>query len=127
MIGKSGKLQMMPETTLKSGSGMRQKDKNLQLYSISTKPSLSNWEVMDDCGFCSYPSQLKLYPDVQGSAIIRFLNCSTTARKMGVAVFFVTGRQNAQGEATIKPDCVGYSGWADLVMQPWIKSRLLVG
>jgi predicted secreted acid phosphatase len=95
------------------------KDEKLAAVFDIDETSLSNWEVMDGCGFCSYPSQLKLYPDVQGSAIIPVLELFNYARKMGVAVFFVTGRQNAQREATIKNlTGVGYSGWADLVMQP---------
>lgn len=81
--------------------------------------SLSNWEVLSGCGFCSYPSQMKLYPNAQGSAIVPVLELFNYAKKSGVAVFFVTGRQNAQRGATIKNlTDVGYSGWTDLIMQP---------
>lgn len=95
------------------------KDEKLAAVFDIDETSLSNWEVMNGCGFCSYPTQLKLYPNAQGSAIIPTLELFNHAKKMGVAVFFVTGRQNAQREATIKNlTDVGYSGWADLVMQP---------
>jgi acid phosphatase len=95
------------------------KDEKLAAVFDIDETSLSNWEVMSGCGFCSYPSQVKLYPNAQGSAIIPTLELFNDARKMGVAVFFVTGRQNAQREATIKNlTDAGYSGWSDLVMQP---------
>jgi predicted secreted acid phosphatase len=95
------------------------KDEKLAAVFDIDETSLSNWEVMSGCGFCSYPSQVKLYPNAQGFAIIPTLELFNDARKMGVAVFFVTGRQNAQREATIKNlTDAGYSGWSDLVMQP---------
>jgi predicted secreted acid phosphatase len=95
------------------------KDEKLAAVFDIDETSLSNWEVMFGCGFCSYPSQIKLYPNAQGSAIVPILELFNDARKLGVAVFFVTGRQNAQREATIKNLTeVGYSGWVDLVMQP---------
>lgn len=95
------------------------KDEKIAAVFDIDETSLSNWEVMSGCGFCSYPSQVKLYPTAQGAPIIPVLELFNYARKMGVAVFFVTGRQNAQREATIKNlTDVGYSGWADLVMQP---------
>jgi acid phosphatase len=95
------------------------KDEKLAAIFDIDETSVSNWEIMSGCGFCSYLSQIKLHPNSQGSAIIPILELFKYAKKAGIAVFFVTGRQNAQREATIKNlTDVGYSGWADLVMQP---------
>lgn len=95
------------------------KDEKLAAVFDIDETSLSNWDVLSGCGFCSYPSQLKLYPNAQGTAIVPVLELFNYARKNGIAVFFITGRQNAQRDATIKNlTDVGYSGWADLIMQP---------
>jgi predicted secreted acid phosphatase len=93
-------------------------DKLAAVFDID-ETSLSNWEVLSGCGFCSYPTQMKLYPNAPGSAIVPVLELFNYAKKSGIAVFFVTGRQNAQREATTKNlTDVGYSGWIDLIMQP---------
>jgi predicted secreted acid phosphatase len=40
------------------------------------------------------------------------------AKSKGIAVFFVTGRQEAQRDATVKNlTDVGYAGWVELIMQ----------
>jgi hypothetical protein len=69
---------------------------------------------MAGCGFCSYPTQIKLYPDNQGTTIVPILELYNYAKKSGVAVFFVTGRQSAQRQSTIKNlSDAGYSGWTE--------------
>ena len=95
------------------------KDEKLAAVFDIDETSLSNWDVLSGCGFCSYPSQLKLYPNAQGVAIVPVLELFNYAKKNGIAVFFITGRQNAQRDATIKNlTDVGYAGWADLITQP---------
>jgi len=95
------------------------KDEKLAAIFDIDETSLSNWAVMAGCGFCSYPTQIKLYPDAQGTAIVPILELYNYARKSGVAVFFVTGRQSAQRQSTIKNlSDAGYSGWTGLIMQP---------
>ena len=86
--------------------------------------SLSNWDVMAFCGFCSYPVQLQLYKDGIYSldhdpAIPPVLELYNFAKGKGIAVFFVTGRPESQRvmtEANLRE--VGYSGWSRLYMQP---------
>jgi predicted secreted acid phosphatase len=80
--------------------------------------SLSNWDVMADCGFCSYSAQVKLYPNAVGAVISPTLELFNLAKSKGIAVFFVTGRQEAQRDATVKNlTDVGYAGWVELIMQ----------
>jgi predicted secreted acid phosphatase len=93
-------------------------DKLAAVFDID-ETSLSNWEAMSGCGFCSYSAQTKLYPDVPGPAITPVLELFNYAKKSGIAVFFVTGRQDAQREATIKNlNDAGYAGWTELITQP---------
>ncbi len=87
--------------------------------------SLSNWDVMAFCGFCSYPAQLQLYKDGLYSmdhdpAIPPVLELYNYAKEKGIAVFFVTGRpesQRAMTEANLRE--AGYFGWTEpIYMQP---------
>lgn len=86
--------------------------------------SLSNWDVMAGCGFCSYSTQLQLYKDKLYSsshdpAITPVLELFNFAKNKGIAVFFVTGRTESQREATTANlHEAGYTNWADLYMQP---------
>jgi predicted secreted acid phosphatase len=95
------------------------KDEKLAAVFDIDETSLSNWESLAGCGFCNYASRLKLYPDLPGTAIAPVLELFNYSKTNGVAVFFITGRQVAQRESTIKNlKDVGYSDWADLMMQP---------
>jgi predicted secreted acid phosphatase len=86
--------------------------------------SLSNWDVMAFCGFCSYEVQLQLYKDGSYSmdhdpAITPVLELYNFAKGKGIAVFFVTGRPESQRAITgTNLREAGYSGWTDLYMQP---------
>jgi len=81
--------------------------------------SLSNWDAMADCGFCSYNVQSKLYSDAHDPAIAPVLELYNFAKKNGIVVFFVTGRQEHERQLTIQNlTDVGYSDWANLYMQP---------
>jgi predicted secreted acid phosphatase len=81
--------------------------------------SLSNWDAMSDCGFCSYSLQLKLYSNAHDSAIVPVLELFNFAKGKGISLFFVTGREESQRKLTIKNlDEAGYSGWTELIMQP---------
>lgn len=80
--------------------------------------SLSNWQAMADCGFCSHDVQVKLYSMDHNPAIVPVLELFNFAKSKGITVFFVTGRQENLRAATIENlTQVGYSGWADLFMQ----------
>jgi predicted secreted acid phosphatase len=103
------------ETVVKNAP---KEDKLAAVFDID-ETSLSNWEAMADCGFCSYNVQSKLYSIEHDPAIVPVLELFNFAKKKGITVFFVTGRQESQRAATIKNlNEVGYSGWADLIMQP---------
>jgi len=86
--------------------------------------SLSNWDVMAGCGFCSYSTQLQLYKDklyssIHDPAIVPVLDLFNFAKGKGIAIFFVTGRPKSQYDATVANlGEAGYSGWAGLYMQP---------
>jgi predicted secreted acid phosphatase len=93
-------------------------DKLAAVFDID-ETSLSNWDAMADCGFCSYNVQVKLYSIDHDPAIVPVLELFNFAKSKGITVFFVTGRQEAQRAVTVENlTQVGYSGWADLIMQP---------
>jgi predicted secreted acid phosphatase len=80
--------------------------------------SLSNWDVMAECGFCAYSIQAKLHPDPHGSAIAPVLELYNFAKSRRIAVFFITGRPEKQRQLTIDNlREVGYDGWTDLIME----------
>jgi predicted secreted acid phosphatase len=81
--------------------------------------TLSNWDVMAECGFCAYSVQTKLHPDPHGPAIVPVLELYNFAKSRGIALFFITGRSEKQRQLTINNlREVGYDGWIDLIMQP---------
>ena len=81
--------------------------------------SLSNWEAMAGCGFCSYSVERKLYTEDHDPAIAPVLRLYNFAKAKGVKVFFVTGRQESERAMTIKNlNEAGYSDWTELIMQP---------
>jgi predicted secreted acid phosphatase len=93
-------------------------DKLAAVFDID-ETSLSNYPTMAQCGFCSYSEQMKYYSDAVDPAIQPVLALYNFAKSEGVTVFFVTGRQEKQRPQTIANlTQAGYSGWADLVMQP---------
>jgi predicted secreted acid phosphatase len=93
-------------------------DKAAVVFDID-ETSLSNWDAMSSCGFCAYSVQSKLYSNAHDPAIVPVLELYNSAKAKGLAVFFVTGRQEAQRQLTVDNlKEVGYSGWTDLIMQP---------
>jgi predicted secreted acid phosphatase len=81
--------------------------------------SLSNWDSMSGCGFCAYSAELKLYPNATAAVISPTRELFNLAKSKGVAVFFVTGRQEKQRAPTTKNlTDVGYAGWVELIMEP---------
>jgi predicted secreted acid phosphatase len=103
---------------LKARIGEAAKQEKLAAVFDIDETALSNWDAMSDCGFCSYAIQSKLYSNAHDPAIVPVLELFNYAKKNGVAVFFITGRQNAEREVTIKNlNEVGYSGWTDLITQ----------
>src|SRR5208337_1108664 len=99
----------------------REKEKFAAVFDID-ETSLSNWDAMNDCGFCSYSVRSKYYPMDHDEAITPVLELFDYAKAHGIAVFFVTGRPETQRQVTIENlHAVGYSGWTDLIMQPNVK------
>jgi acid phosphatase len=97
------------------------KSQNTKLAAVFDidETSLSNWDVMAECGFCAYSIQTKLHPDPHGPAIASVLELYIFAKAKGVAVFFVTGRPEKQRQLTIENlREAGYDEWTDLIMQP---------
>jgi predicted secreted acid phosphatase len=93
-------------------------DKMAAVFDID-ETSLSNWDAMADCGFCSFTVQAKLYSTARDPAILPTLELFNFAKSKGVALFFVTGRPEGGRASTIKNlNEAGYSGWADLIMRP---------
>jgi len=81
--------------------------------------ALSNWDTMSGCGFCSYRSQQKLYPNPKATVISPTLELFNLAKSRKVAVFFVTGRQKEQHDLTVQNlHDAGYADWDGLIMQP---------
>jgi predicted secreted acid phosphatase len=93
-------------------------DKLAAVFDID-ETSLSNWDAMADCGFCSFTVQTKLYSIARDPAIIPTLELFNFTKSKGIAAFFVTGRPEGGRSVTIKNLTeAGYSGWADLIMRP---------
>jgi len=97
----------------------RQGEEKLAAVFDIDETALSNWATMVDCGFCSYPAQLKLYPRPAHDPVIApVLELFNFAKGKQVAVFFVTGRQEQQRAATESNLAeAGYSHWDGLYMQ----------
>ena len=96
---------------------IRTEEKLAAVFDID-ETSLSNWDAMQDCGFCAYKIQAK-YSIAHDPAITPVLELFNYAKSRGIAVFFVTGRPETQRQLTV--DILreaGYSGWTDLYMQP---------
>jgi predicted secreted acid phosphatase len=94
-------------------------DKKLAIVIDVDETALSNWDSMSGCGFCSYGSQLKLYPAANATLIAPTLELFKLARSKKVATFFVTGRRESQRASTAKNlRDAGYSDWDELIMQP---------
>ena len=79
-IGKSREVANDAKDYLEMRVKHASKDEKLAAVFDIDEMSLSNWEVMFGCGFCSYPLQTKLYPNAQGSAIIPILELFNYAR-----------------------------------------------
>lgn len=66
----------------------------------------------DPCGFDAWIDSKK------ANAILPTLDLFKTARAKGIAVFFITGRREAQRSVTIDNlKSAGYDGWADLILK----------
>jgi predicted secreted acid phosphatase len=92
-------------------------DKLAAVFDID-ETSLSNWEALADCGFCSFSVQVRLYSVAHDPAIIPTLELFNFAKSKDVALFFLTGRPEAARAVTSKSlNDAGYSGWADLIMR----------
>lgn len=97
----------------------RRPNENLVAVFDIDETALSNWATLFDCGFCSYSTQVRFYPPpAHDPAIPPVLHLFNFAREKGIAVFFVTGRQEDQRARTVSNlQEAGYSGWTGLMMQ----------
>ena len=95
--------------------------------------SLSNWLEIDQDDFAFIPSgacilqpgftcgELQWELSARAEALKPTLNLFNAARSWGVAIFFVTGRQDRFDlrDATVTNlKRAGYDGWEDLIMRP---------
>ncbi len=86
--------------------------------------SLSNWKSMAACGFCSYRDRVGHYPDDHLLAIEPVRELFYFAKENKIDVFFVTGRQESERDATINNlHEAQYRDWTDLIMQSNEKKR----
>lgn len=104
--------------------GYVQREGKLAVVFDIDETSLSNWNIMEACGFCSYSTQVQLYKDglfsnAHDPAIAPILELFNFAKEKGFAVFFVTGRPESQRQVTLANlQEAGYSGWSELYMEP---------
>lgn len=82
--------------------------------------SLSNWPYQLDSDFCYDSAEFDAWVQRrEAEAIAGVLELYTTARELGVAVFFVTGRSEGQRAATeANLRAVGFEDWEGLDMRP---------
>lgn len=94
-------------------------DKPLAIVLDIDETSLSNYADLKRRDFGGTHSEIQADEDKgQDSAIIPTLNFYNFAKQNGVAVFFITGRQDAEREDTVRNlTQAGYQGWADLIMR----------
>jgi putative acid phosphatase of HAD superfamily subfamily IIIB len=81
--------------------------------------SLSNYSAIVADGFKFGPKSQAEATDEIGVAIKQTLQIFNDAKARGIAVFFVTGRPEAQRQVTTENlTREGYSGWAGLTLKP---------
>jgi len=82
--------------------------------------SLSNWPNQIDSNFCYDPATFHAWVLLaEAEALPGVLRLYKTASRLGVTVFFVTGRHEDQREATERNlRAVGFDSWAALDMRP---------
>jgi acid phosphatase len=82
--------------------------------------SLSNWRYQLESHFCYDADDFHHWVlRREAEAIAGVLDLYTTARELGVTVFFVTGRPEAERAATEDNlRAVGFASWAELHMRP---------
>lgn len=97
----------------------RQADEKLALVLDIDETSLSNWGEMDAANFEYVSEDFNAWvASAQASGIPGTLRLYEEAKRLGVAVFFLTGRpesQRASTEANLR--LAGYSGWQQLIMR----------
>jgi acid phosphatase len=100
------------------------KEKLAAVFDID-ETALSNWDAMTACGFCSYNAQQELfskahdpaYSNEHDPAIVPTLELFDLAKRLGITVFFITGRPESQRDLTEKNlSDAGYSDWKELRM-----------
>jgi len=81
--------------------------------------SLSNYSAIVADGFTFGPNLQAEATNEIGVAIKQTLQIFNDAKARGIAVFFVTGRPEAQRQVTIENlEREGYGGWAGLTLKP---------
>jgi phosphoglycolate phosphatase-like HAD superfamily hydrolase len=81
--------------------------------------SLSNYSAIVADGFTFGPKSQAEATDEIGVAIKQTLQIFNDARARGIAVFFITGRPEAQRQVTIENlEREGYHDWAGLTLKP---------
>ena len=82
--------------------------------------SLSNWDEMQREDFTYHANTYKAWElSAKATALPGTLKLYRAARKLGVSVFFLTGRPENEREATaLNLQQQGYEGWQKLILRP---------
>ncbi len=96
------------------------KNKKLALILDIDETSLSNYDKMVKRNFIAHREQLhKEILAADAAAIKPTLSLYNKARKLGIEVFFVTGRPQNELDATkTNLERAGYKGWSGLYLRP---------
>lgn len=82
--------------------------------------SLSNWDEMQREDFSYHANTYKAWElSAKATVLPGTLKLYNEARKLGVSVFFLTGRPENEREATaLNLKLQGYAGWQQLILRP---------
>ena len=104
---------------LRNRSAHRKANEMLALVLDIDETALSNWPQMDAANFEYVSKDFNAWiASAQAPAISGTLRLNVEAKRLGVAVFFLTGRpesQRASTEANLR--LRGYGGWQQLIMR----------
>lgn len=113
------RIALATETLKKRLAAHKPKDKPLAIVLDIDETSLSNYADMKRRDFGGTLTEIQADEDKgQDSAILPTLTLFNFAKQNGVTVFFITGRQTAERQDTIRNlKNAGYDGWAALFMR----------
>lgn len=105
---------------LRRRSARRRSNEKLAVVLDIDETTLSNYQEMEKAGFAYDPKAFDAWEKLaQAPAIPGTLRLFNEAKRLGVSVFFLTGRGEAQ-QATTGQDlrAAGFDGWQGLILRP---------